>query len=247
MQNLNQEPGEASADASILAESAQPADPTQPAGAAAPPAPNGKKKKKKPTLKVRIEHHTKGRVRLKVSSAKGDVEQLQEIGKTFSSIPGVQRITVKPETGSVVLHYDVDQQAKFQDHFSRRWGHPAAPPPTELDELADKIEREAEFLAEHSHSVKAIVHICKRLDREIKVKTNNTVDLKIGLAAGVIGLTLLEVGATAATPVWLTLSVFTLNHFVELQQRESMLEKAKAEGLGKAPVIVKPAKSEPSA
>lgn len=246
MQNANQEPGEAYAGASIPTTSADPLGSAEPRGDEATSATGEKKKKKKQKHKVRIEHRTKGRVRLKVASAKGDVEQLQEIGKTFSSIPGVQRITVKPETGSVVLHYDVDQQAKFEDHFARRWGRPPAPPPTELDELADKIEREAEFLADHSHSVKAIVHICKRLDREIKIKTNNTLDLKIGLAAGVIGLTLAEVGATAATPVWLTLSVFSLNHFVELQQREAMLERAKAEGLGKAPVIVKPPKSEPS-
>ena len=56
------------------------------------------------------------------------------------------------------------------------------PPPTQLDELASKIEREAEYLAEHSHSARMVVHICKRLDREIKLRTHNLLDFKIGLA-----------------------------------------------------------------
>jgi hypothetical protein len=34
----------------------------------------------------------------------------------------------------------------------------------------------------------------------------------------VIALTILEMGANAATPVWLTLAIFTFNHFVELRQ-----------------------------
>ncbi len=237
---------ETSADVSIVA------SPLVPVGSAEPENPDAtpvkdEKKKKKTKHKVRIEHQTRGRVRMKVSSAKGDAEELREIGKTFSSIPGIQRVTIKPETGSVVLHYDVDRHDDFHRHLGRHCGQPPRPPATELDELAGKIEHEAEFLAQHSKSAKAIVHICKRLDHEIKVKTNNSVDLKIGLAAAVIGFTLLEVGASAATPIWLTLAVFSLNHFVELQERETMLAKMKAEPPPAAPVVVKKAQSAPSA
>jgi hypothetical protein len=69
------------------------------------------------------------------------------------------------------------------------------------------------------------------------VRTNNVVDLKIGLAGGIIALTLLELGATAATPVWLTLGVFTLNHFVELQQHNALEEKVDHQQ--HAPVVFK--------
>jgi len=196
-----------------------------------------KLKKKKTKLGLRIEHQTAGRVRMKVASAKGNTELLQEIGKTFGVIPGIERVTVNPTTGSVVLHYDADQHAKFHHHFRSHCDQHGceAPPPTNYDELANRIEREAEFLAEHSHTAKLIVHICKHIDREIKLKTNNTVDLKIGLAGAIIGLTLFELGASAATPVWLTLGVFTLNHFVELQQHHALEEKVDKA----APVIVK--------
>jgi hypothetical protein len=87
---------------------------------------------------------------------------------------------------------------------------------SEFEELARKIENQAEFLAERSKTARVVVDFCKRLDREIKVATHNVVDLKIIIAVGVIVLTILEVGANAATPIWLTLSIFTFNHFVEL-------------------------------
>ncbi len=186
------------------------------------------KKKKKKKHKMRIEHQTKGRVRMKFSSAKGDAKLLREIGDTFSAIPGLEKISINAETGSVVLHYDHERHDDFHAHLSRQCGRePEPPPPTEIDELASKIEREAEFLAEHSHTAKAIVHICKHFDREIKQRTNNSLDLKLGLAGAIIAFTLLEVGAGAATPVWLTLGVFSLNHFVEMQSRHDLEERIK--------------------
>ena len=120
------------------------------------------------------------------------------------------------------------------------WRATPRPPGTQLDEIARKIEDEAEFLAEHSHAAKNVVHICKYIDRHVKLATNNTIDLKIGLAGGIVALSLLEMGAFAATPVWLTLGVFSLNHFVELQQHHVLAEKLNAGAR-------KDAKSTPSA
>jgi hypothetical protein len=198
-----------------------------------------KKKKKKLKLGMKIEHQTAGRVRMKVAAAKGNPELLQQIGETFSSIPGVQRITANPTTGSLVLHYDHGQYESFQRHLRGRMDDQSSgPPPTQFDELASKIEREAEYLAEHSHTAKMVVHVCKRFDREIKLRTHNLLDFKISLACVVMALPLIELGATAATPVWLTLGVFTLNHFVELQRHHALEEKVDSQ----APVVLKGAK-----
>lgn len=195
-----------------------------------------KKKKKKLKLGMKIEHQTAGRVRMKVAAGKGNPELLQQIGATFAKIPGIERVTANATTGSLVLHYDQKKHDSVQRNLRGRLDNQTPePPPTQLDELASKIEREAEFLAQHSHTAKMIVHICQRFDREIKLRTHNAVDLKIGLAGAIIGLTLLELGATAATPVWLTLGVFTLNHFVELQQHNALEEKVDR----KAPVVLK--------
>jgi Heavy metal associated domain 2 len=199
----------------------------------APVAPKGHKKKKKVKHVLRMEHQTLGRVRMKFSSAKGNPELLDEIGKKFAGIVGVESCEVNPITGSVVLLYDTRRHDDFHDHLSRHCeehhgGATPRPPGTQLDEITKKIEDEAEFLAEHSHAAKNVVHICKYIDRHVKLATNNTIDLKIGLAGGIVALSLLEMGAFAATPVWLTLGVFSLNHFVELQQHHVLAEKLNA-------------------
>ena len=51
--------------------------------------------------------------------------------------------------------------------------------------------------------------------------SNNNIDLKIVFAVGIIALTVFEVGATAATPVWVTLAIFTVNHFIEMHERQA--------------------------
>ena len=60
-----------------------------------------------------------------------------------------------------------------------------------------------------------IVDFFKQVDRQIKTGSHNTIDLKIVLAFGIASFTILEVGANAATPVWVTLAMFGLNHLIE--------------------------------
>ena len=184
--------------------------------------------------RMQIAHQVPGRIRMKIPSAKGDLEQLEDIKQTLSMLPGIEQVDVNPDTGSIVLKYDVDQHdnfhAGFHHHCSKHHGvaHPR-PPTNEIDALANKIEQEAEFLAQHSESARVVVDFCKRTDREIKLATGNMLDLKMVLAIGVVGFTVFEVGATAATPVWVTLSLFGLNHFIEMQSEK--LEDAPAECL----------------
>jgi hypothetical protein len=176
-------------------------------------------------MNLRIEHQVPGRVRMKIPAGKGNPELLRQISDVFGAIPGIEEITVNPTTGSVVLHYDTDRHDEFHDSLQQ---HYAAHGPangglhgadTELDKLTGSIEAEAEFLARHSHSARAVVDFVKKLDREIKKATDNNVDLKIVFAVGIIALTVFEVGATAATPVWVTLAIFTVNHFIEMHER----------------------------
>lgn len=177
-----------------------------------------KKKKRKSKAKLEIAHQTSGRVRLKVAAGKNDPGLLKQIAESFSAIPGMERITVSPVTGSIILNYNEDNQKAFNDRLMHNLIAQGSAPMigSEFEELARKIENQAEFLAERSKTARAVVDFFKRLDREIKVATHNVVDLKIVIAVGVIVLTILEVGANAATPIWLTLSIFTFNHFVEL-------------------------------
>lgn len=172
--------------------------------------------------KARIEHKVRGRIRLKVPAAKNDPAILEAYKQAFSSIPGIDKVKVKPETGSIVIHYDPEREKEFEQHFQTACGHhefgveAVEPPPDEINDLARKIEREAEFLAGHSELAKTTVEFFKKFDRELKITTGNTVDLKIVLAGGLAAYTFLEIGASAATPMWVTLGLFSLNHFAEL-------------------------------
>jgi len=198
-------------------------------------------------MNLKIEHQVPGRVRMKIPAGKGNPELLKQISEVFAVIPGIEEVTVNPLTGSVVLHYDTDCHDEFHGSFRRHFeAHGAAQAAagqgmhgadTELDKIANSIEAEAEFLARHSHSARAVVDFVKMLDREIKVATNNNIDLKIVFAAGIIGLTVFEVGATAATPVWVTLAIFTVNHFIEMHERQ--MHGAGNGALHPAPVRVK--------
>jgi hypothetical protein len=178
-------------------------------------------------MNLRIAHQVPGRVRMKIPAGKGNPELLKQISEVFCSIPGIEQITVNPTTGSVVLHYDADRHDEFHGSFNQHYAAHGAVndgglhgADTDLDKLTTSIEAEAEFLASHSHSARAAVDFVKKIDREIKMATNNTIDLKILFAASIIAFTVLEVGATAATPVWVTLAIFTVNHFIEMHERQ---------------------------
>ncbi len=137
---------------------------------------------------------------MKVSSAKGNPELLKEVAETFGVIPGIERVSVNATTGSIVLHYDTDRREEFHDglrpHYLGSAG-PAFPPRTQIDALSSAIAQEADFLAQHSHSAKLIVDLFKKYDREIRRATGNTIDLKVGLAIGLVAVTVLEIGAPA--------------------------------------------------
>jgi hypothetical protein len=199
-------------------------------------------------MNLQIAHQVPGRVRMKIPAGKGNPELLKQISEVFGAIPGIEEITINPATGSVVLHYDTDRHDEFhgtfQQHYSAHGATNGAAPgglhgaDTELDKLTSSIEAEAEFLASHSHSARAVVEFVKKVDREIKVATGNTIDLKILFAAGIIAFTVFEVGATAATPVWVTLAIFTVNHFIEMHERQLHHQKL-AEAAALAPIRVK--------
>ena len=176
-------------------------------------------------MKLEIAHQVPGRIRMKVGAAKANPELLEQIKETFMVIPGVEQVEVNPATGSVVLHYDVDQHDEFHGHLQHHTGGHHQPPPTnEIDALASKISQEAEFLAENSHTARVIVDFFKATDKQIKSATSNTIDLKIVLATAIAGITIFEVGANAATPVWVTLSMFGLNHLIEANSPEAREE-----------------------
>jgi cation transport ATPase len=170
--------------------------------------------------KAEIAHHVRGRIRMKVPSAKGDEGALAQIAEALKAIPGVHGVAANTATGSVVVEYDphchFDFHQTLELHGKEHLALPQRAPVTEADELANTIEEEAKFLAEHSHVARAIIEFCKAMDRGVKQATGNAIDLKVLFPLGLAVYTFLELGFEAATPVWLTLGFFSLNHFVDM-------------------------------
>jgi Heavy metal associated domain 2 len=174
----------------------------------------------KPKHAARIEHNIPGRIRIKIPTAKGNHKAFDTYKAAISCLPGTKQVHAKPETGSIVIHYD-SKSADFHEILHHCCAsHDIAihgeRPGDEIDHLAKQIENEAEFLAQRSELAKMTVDFCKKLDRELKSASDNTIDLKIVLAGGLAAFTFLEIGAEAATPMWVTLALFSLNHFTEL-------------------------------
>lgn len=168
-------------------------------------------------FKLHIAHQVPGRIRLKAASAKGNPALLDEIKQLFMTVPGIGGITVNATTGSLILHYDPAQHSGFYERFQDRYAsHISTLPPTEVDSAVNMIQAEAEFLAARSLAVRTVVDFCKSMDQSLRIATSNTIDLKIAVAAGFAALALMEIGVTAATPMWVALAIFALNHMAEM-------------------------------
>ena len=180
-------------------------------------------KKKKQRQAIRIEHKVPGRIRMKIPAAKDNPKFLKLFHNVFSAIPGIVKVKSKADTGSIVIHYDPNHEAEFQREFTRCCAQhdmavQSALPGDEIGEMAKKIQAEAEFLAERSAAVRVGVDFFKKLDYQIKATTDNALDLKIVLVGALAVATFVEIGAEAATPMWVTLALFGVNHFIEMKQ-----------------------------
>lgn len=134
---------------------------------------------------------------------------------------GVQSVDINPETGSMVVNYDAGVHDDFHSVLAKHGEENdlfmlAPPKLSEIDELASRIEAEAEFLSQRSETAKAIVDFFKGMNREIKRATNNSVDLQVLLPLGLAVYAFIELEADMATPLWVTLGIFSFNSFVAL-------------------------------
>lgn len=170
--------------------------------------------------RAEVAHHVPGRLRIKIASARGNPALLESLKGIFAGVDGIDSVDLKPHSGSLVLNYnprlEYEMKKRFEGyshehvavHGGERFGD-------EVDDIARKIEAEAEFLAQRAHWARLSVDFFKAFDRQLKLVSGNVLDLKIVLALGLAVVTFSYVGAEAATPMWITLVLFALNHFME--------------------------------
>jgi hypothetical protein len=168
-----------------------------------------------------VVHHIPGRMRVKLPRLKGRAAALDKIKQSISNMAGVTSVDTNSTTGSVLVNYDASGFAGFHgslaDHAEQNDLFAFKPPElTEVDGIADKIESEAEFLAEHSEVARSLLNICKQLNDEVKRSTHNMIDLKVLIPLGLAVYTFTRQDPTMSTPLWVTLGIFSFNSFVSL-------------------------------
>ncbi len=57
-----------------------------------------------------IAHSIVGRLRLKIPSRRGDGAYLKKIAEEFSSLPGIEQVTVNPETSSILFLHGLEKE-----------------------------------------------------------------------------------------------------------------------------------------
>ena len=182
-----------------------------------------------------VAHAVHGRVRLRIPAAMRDAGILGQLKAAIAEMEGVDGVEVKVSSGSLIVYYDREHHPEIATLLRcltetgaapltlalQPERAPVRPPPNKVDDLTRSIEDEAGFLAEHSVLARSVVAAVKKLDKDIKRSTNNNLDLKIMVPVALAGVTFLEIGAAAATPMWVTLAIFSLNHFVELHAHDA--------------------------
>ncbi len=168
-----------------------------------------------------VVHHVPGRMRVKLPRSKRTPYVLREIRQFVSGLGGVHRVEINAVTGSILVYYNPESHEEMQS-LAASAQHQDAPdweqPPelTDADEIAERIEKEAEFLAAHSELAYHVVNSVKALNRSVREATGNTVDLKVLLPAGLAVWAFFKAGADVSTPLWVTLGIFSFNSFVAL-------------------------------
>src|ERR1700723_1672319 len=104
--------------------------------------------------KAHIAHQIPGRIRIKIHAARGNPALLEQAKHLFTGIPGLQNVVVRPDSGSILLHYDERLAAEFEAQLTQRWAESQpkaqeAPPEPherigdEFDAMTRQIEAEA--------------------------------------------------------------------------------------------------------
>ena len=185
-----------------------------------------------PRHRVRTAHRMPGRIRLKLDGSSRKAHDLDDLKRAVASLPGVHEVETNAASGSLVIHYDPNLYGKFQrqlqDHGNSTGAfHLDVPEIGEGGDLIKSVEEEADFLAEHSEAARVMVHSFRSLDGLIRRATDNTVDLKVLLPLGLAVYSFVEIGIEAATPLWITLGIFSFNSFVALHSPKPGGERAK--------------------
>jgi cation transport ATPase len=166
-------------------------------------------------------HHIPGRLRIRLPKSRRSPRLYRELQDFVQGLGGVRHVEINPTTGSILVHYEPEshEQVRSMVHSAATSDEFQMPPGLgDADQLAETIEKEAEFLAAHSELALHVVNSVKSLDRTVRQATDNTVDLKVLVPAAFAVWAFFSVGVEVSTPLWVSLGIFSFNSFVALHR-----------------------------
>ena len=157
-----------------------------------------------------VYHHLPGRLRLRIPAVKGEAAALQEISSAIASTPGINQVEYNPVTGSILIQYSADHYKNLRALESSLEGSALSIAPNHAGHGSHRHKYGRSIAARRVDS------FFKQIDHEIRMATDNEVDLKFILPFGVGILGLLALRYSSTTPLWLTLLIFAFNSFLGL-------------------------------
>lgn len=161
-----------------------------------------------------VHHHLPGRMRLRIPAAKGEAGELEEISSAIARTPGINRVEYNPVTGSILIQYAPDQYKSLRALESGLGGSAAPITLNSSDHTDSALHRRPRY--GRSIAARRVDSFFKQIDNEIRMATDNEVDLKFILPFGVGIVGLLALRYSSVTPLWLTLMIFAFNSFLGL-------------------------------
>jgi hypothetical protein len=166
-------------------------------------------------LEAQVHHHLPGRVRLRVPAAKGNEQQLRELGSAIARTQGITKVEYNSVLGSLLIQYS---PALYRDLESFEAGLTASAVPIVVNNVspAGHSPYQRQYRRGRSLAARKIDSFFKQLDFDIREATDNEVDLKFILPFAVAVLGLVALRYSSVTPLWLTLLIFAFNSFLGL-------------------------------
>lgn len=157
-------------------------------------------------------------MRIRIPSAKTDLEFLEQARAALAALPGVTDVSVNPITGSLLILHSPQSQQEFDHALASPSRKPlpfvlqaVSPPPR-----SSSVRRKRRKPAGRSELSHAIVETVTELDDALRIATGGAMDLKLLVPIVMAGFGLTFLGRSRTTPIWLTLLMFAFTSFVAL-------------------------------
>jgi len=154
-----------------------------------------------PRLRARLEHHSRGRVRVRVSREDRSAEHMDVVRRKLSSHPAVENVEVNHRTGSVLL---VGKDAKALEEA--------------LSEVLDVVAGAAGWEAPGA-GVESLVLVVKKADSRLRRASGQRFSLRWLVPAAFIAAGIRQVrrqGFTLGTIPWYVLLYYGFDSFLKL-------------------------------